>query len=81
MNEGATLRVSGTTSDRLPVFLFSALTDAEFLPVDDAVLSIISDKEFSFDYQLPEDGDYVLVLDNRDGLEEISYELTAEVSL
>jgi hypothetical protein len=81
MNEGAKLSVSGTSSDRLPVYLFSKLDDESFLPVDDAEVAVISDNTFSFDYLLPADGDYVLILDNRDGQKEVEYDIKTTVSI
>jgi hypothetical protein len=81
MNEGAKLSVSGTSSDRLPVYLFSKLDDESFLPVDDAEVAVISDNTFSFDYLLPADGDYVLIMDNRDGQKEVEYDIKTTVSI
>lgn len=81
MNAGATLDISGTSSAPLPVLLFSNLDNEEFLPEEDALVAVVSENEFSFDYQLREDGDYVLVLDNREGSKEVTYDIKATVSL
>ena len=81
MNMGAKLEISGSSSSRVPVYLFANLDDESFLPVDDAVVAVVSDTSIDFTYQVPADGDYVLVLDNREGEEAIDYKIAASVSL
>ena len=81
MNAGAQLDVSGSSSASLPVYLFARLDDESFLPVDDAVVTVMSDLEFAFVYQVPADGDYVLVLDNRNGEQAVDYKISATASM
>ena len=41
----------------------------------------MSDLEFAFVYQVPADGDYVLVLDNRNGEQAVDYKISATASM
>ena len=81
MNAGAKLEISGNSSASLVVYLFSRLEDESFLPVDDAVVSVVSDTDFDFVYQVPADGDYVLVLDNRDNTQTVDYKISMTASI
>jgi hypothetical protein len=81
MNAGAQLEISGSSSSSIAIYLFSKLEDESFLPVDDAVVSTVSDTDFDFVYQVPADGDYVLVLDNRDSTQTVDYKISMTASI
>jgi hypothetical protein len=73
------LNVNGTSTDKITIYLFTRLEDESRLPVDNALLTIVSVDTYNFEFEIPADGDYVLVMDNRAGDKQIDYKFDATV--
>jgi hypothetical protein len=74
------LNINGTSSNKITIYLFTRFEDESHLPADDdALLTIASVDTYDFEFEIPADGDYVLVMDNRNGDVQVEYKFAATV--